>query len=415
MVLHNGHPYDAPASYAALVPLQDSSDRLSELGAALLADLDARGVEVARAVRERLAFYRESAVVPEADLVESCTANLRFAFEAVARQEAADPAPAADTGNRRAASEVPLSAVLAAYRIGFHHIWQQVVEQGKALGLSAEELLLATSQAMAAHDLYSDHMTTAYNDALAVRIRNHEAERSALAEAVLTGTLTDRRTLWEAADLLGLPHAGPYVVAAVQLTRPGRLALPRVEAALAAQRVPSAWRLLPELQVGILAGPPERVEEQLAHVAASARARVAVSPPFDDLTGAGQALEWARLTVASSPPGVGVFRFDENPVGIAAAAAPDLMRRVAGGVLAPLQELPEAERDVLLGTLRAWVGASGSTARTASRLHCHQNTVRHRLRRVEDLIGRRLDAPSDVAAVCLALEVVRDETGTQTT
>lgn len=382
--------------------------RLAELGSALIADVHARGAEVARAVRERVPFYRDNATVPEEELVASCTANLRFAFEAITGHGATDPAPAADTGSRRAALEVPLSAVLAAYRIGFHAIWDEVVAQGRAVGLSADELLLATSLAMAAHDLYSDEMATAYNEALTSRIRGQEAERSALVEAVLAGTLTERRTLWEAADLLGLPHAGPYVVAAARLPRPGRLALPGVETTLAEHQVSSAWRLLPELQVGILAGSPEHLGDLLASVADKARARVAVSPPFDDLTGAGQAMEWARLTVVSSPSSPGVSHFDENPVGIAAAVAPDLMRRVAGGVLAPLQELPEPDREVLLGTLRAWVEAGGTTARTASRLHCHENTVRHRLRRVEELIGRRLDAPADIAAVCLALEVVRD-------
>ncbi|WP_083962616.1 helix-turn-helix domain-containing protein [Hoyosella altamirensis] len=49
--------------------------------------------------------------------------------------------------------------------------------------------------------------------------------------------------------------------------------------------------------------------------------------------------------------------------------------------------------------------ADGSTAKAAARLVCHPNTVRYRLRRIEQHIGRQLSKPADTAAICLALEI----------
>lgn len=377
---------------------------LAQLGEALLRDVGRRGADIAAAVRDRLPFYREGAAVSGADLEESCTANLRFVIEGIISGTPADPAPAAETGARRAAAEVPLAMIVDAYRIGFHAIWQQIVAEGQAQQLPTDTVLAATSYALGAHDVYVQAMSQAYNKALTFRILGQETERSALVEAVLTGSLTDRRTLWEAADLLRLPLIGPYVVVAAEPPSPGRLALPDIESALSAQGLASAWRLLPDLQVGIIAGPADGDWREVLERRTSRR--VGISPEFDDLTGAGKAVDWARLAMVGNPAERGVSSFGEHPVGIAAVAAPEAMQHVAAGVLAGLDDLPAGDRDVLLDTLRCWVASDGSTAKTASTMFCHPNTIRHRLRRVEERTGRRLDRPADVAAICLALAVV---------
>ena len=43
----------------------------------------------------------------------------------------------------------------------------------------------------------------------------------------------------------------------------------------------------------------------------------------------------------------------------------------------------------------------------AAAIYCHPNTVRHRLHRIEDLTGRSLSRPKDIAELCLAFEVER--------
>lgn len=382
--------------------------RLEELTAGLLATLDERGAEVARHVRERIAFYHQSGAVSAQELTASCVENLRFVIEGLARGTVGDPAPAAATGVRRAVAGVPLSDVLAAYRIGFRVIWEHVIAEAEARGIPAEAVIVATADAVVAHDVFTETMTAAYNETLTERLVHREAERSAMVETVLAGTLVDRRTLWEVADLLGLPVTGTYVVVAALLPAPGRSALPGVEGELARLGCRSAWRLLPDVQVGVVDVGTVNAERVVEALEGNGRQRVGMSPVIDDLTGAARALELARLAAASAPVTGGVARFGDDPVGIAVAAGGDVALRVADDVLGPLDGLADAERYTLLETLRVWVEVGGSATRTAHRLSCHANTVRHRLRRFEERTGRRLDRPRDVAALCLALEARRD-------
>ncbi|MDO7868233.1 PucR family transcriptional regulator [Nocardioides jiangxiensis] len=382
--------------------------RLGGLTAVLLGTLRERSVEVAHQVRERIDFYRESGVVTLDDLAASCEENLRFVIDGLARGVVGDPAPAAATGVRRAEAGVPLPAVLAAYRVGFRTMWEHVADECARRGIPAELVVGAAADAVVANDVFTEAMSAAYNATLTAQLVRREAERTALVEALLSGTVVDRRTLWEVADLLGLPVAGTYVVAAAVLPAPGRSALVGVETELARVGCRSTWRLLPDVQVGIIDAGTVHVERVVEVLEAEGRARVGVSPVFEDLTGAARALELARLSAAAAPAAGGVLRFGDDPVGIAVAASGDVFGRVADDVLGPLDSLAEAERYTLLETLEVWVEVGGSATKTATRLSCHANTVRHRLRRFEEKTGRRLDRPRDVAALCLALEARRD-------
>lgn len=386
--------------------MSSSDPVVAGLAATLLAEIDERGAAVAEVVRERLSFYRESSSVSADELRRSCIENVTFVLDSLARGVPADPAPAAHTGALRAEAAVPLAVVLAAYRVGFHAIWLQLLQEGQRQGVDPQILLAATTDVMATNEVFTDAMTNAYNSSLTARIVSQESERSALVEAVLFGTLTERRTLWAAADLLRLPLAGPYVVVAAELAAPGRLALPAVEEVLATRGLPSAWRLMPDLQVGIVALGETKPEALVEELSSSARGRIGLSPLFDGLDTAAHALELARLAIPRSA-GVGVATFGEDPVGVLTAAAGPVMRRVSADVLAPINALPEADRDVLIETLRAWIEAGGSTTKTATALFCHPNTVRYRLRRVEELVDRRLERPNDVAALVLALNAGR--------
>lgn len=84
----------------------------------------------------------------------------------------------------------------------------------------------------------------------------------------------------------------------------------------------------------------------------------------------------------------------------APVAAEQLARAVLGAVL----ELSPAERDPLLDTVRTWLAVGGSTTEAATRLHLHRNGVRYRLNRFEELVGRRLATPGELAEIHLALQ-----------
>jgi DNA-binding PucR family transcriptional regulator len=171
----------------------------------------------------------------------------------------------------------------------------------------------------------------------------------------------------------------------------------------------SAWRLLPDLQVGIvyLRAPAVlgTVVEVLEGVASS---RVGISPRFDNLAETGEGLRLARLAIAGEPSSKSlVALFDDSPLAFAAASAPDTMTRIRTSILGPLDELPDAERQILVTTFEAWLDTGGSANDTATAIFCHPNTVRHRLRRIEERTGRSLSRPRDVAELCLAFEIER--------
>ncbi|MEV6644125.1 helix-turn-helix domain-containing protein [Amycolatopsis sp. NPDC051371] len=92
------------------------------------------------------------------------------------------------------------------------------------------------------------------------------------------------------------------------------------------------------------------------------------------------------------------------------SAAPAEAERVAREVFGALLELKPHESAVLTRTLRVWCANDGSPGRTAEVLHCHANTIRYRLRRIEDLTGRSLRSPQDLAEIVTALNACASST-----
>jgi DNA-binding PucR family transcriptional regulator len=76
-------------------------------------------------------------------------------------------------------------------------------------------------------------------------------------------------------------------------------------------------------------------------------------------------------------------------------------------LVGPVLALPAAECDSILETLGVWFADEGATSIAAARMHLHRNTVRYRLRRLEELTGRSLTQPTGIAELYLALEAVR--------
>ena len=389
-----------------------SDPHIVELGKLMLARAPKLGKAMADLLCGQIDAYRDGSVVTKAQVAESCVANVTFIFESLAGGADVDVSPAEHTGTARALSGVPLPAVMTAYRIGFRFMWEETIAAARAAAIPTDSILDATARVFLAQDTFTQAMSAAYRQQLTAQILEREEERSALVEALLSHRITDSQSLWEAADLLRLPTSGPYVVVAAELPAIGKLGLPTIENRLAVRDIRSAWRLLPDLQVGIVhlrghAAPAAlaALVEVLDH---AATARVGISPPFDDLAETSDALRFARLAVTGKPLADSLVTvFDETPLAVAVVSAPEAMMKIRSSVLGTLNGLPAEERIVLLDTFRAWVQAGGSANDTAAKIYCHPNTVRHRLHRVEELTSRSLSRPQDIAELCLAFEVER--------
>ncbi|MEO3789729.1 helix-turn-helix domain-containing protein [Nonomuraea sp. B10E15] len=81
----------------------------------------------------------------------------------------------------------------------------------------------------------------------------------------------------------------------------------------------------------------------------------------------------------------------------------DVRRSFTARLLAPLLDYDRTHQSELVRTLRVYLDCAGSWNACAERLHVHVNTVRYRVRRIEELTGRDLSAMADRVDFFLAL------------
>jgi len=373
----------------------------------LLPRVDEFAHRMAERIQAQEPLYREGHVVAPDELRRSCRDNLLYVFGRLA----GDPnigieAPRA-TGVRRAESGVPLSAVLPAFRIGGRLVWELLVEH--ADHEAQDTLLRCAADIWAVSDDLAEAAADAYRGASADRARHDRQLRSALLNGLLDGQLGDGARLWESAAALKLPQQGTFVVVAAECPSPGEEALPGIEDVLRRNDVLSAWRLDAQQQEGLVVLRPRFDAAALCtELAEQALGRVGVSEPYDNLEQTASALRQARLACAAATPHTtNLVRFDQEPVAVLLVSAPDAAEVTARRILGPVLDLPDDDRAVIIDTMRAWLADAGSSSTAAARLHVHRNTVRYRLRRLEELTGRSLANPLDLAELHVALECAR--------
>lgn len=349
--------------------------------------------------------YREARFVSHEKLRGSCDTNLRFLLRALAEPGTPDLSQAAATGVARARQGAPLPELLRAFRIGFTEVWQRFVDLTKS---DPDGLVAATRALWTLIDDYTEALTEAYRETLAEVTRTRHEKRLALAEALFTGGTFTEGTLWDIARMLDLSLDGTYLVVAAETPGLGQEPLPGMENLLRERRHASAWRLTPDLQMGVVSlREPSTADTILALLKENATGRVGLSPVFTGLASTARALHLARLALSSLMPGTsGIVQFTESPLAGLVASDPEASAQLAHQVLRPVLEMPAEDRSVLLMTLRAWFDCGGSTKLVAERVHCHPNTVRHRLKRLTDGLGRSLNDPADIAELGTALRAL---------
>jgi hypothetical protein len=383
---------------------------LAAVAGSLLGRVPELSVTLADAIRSQIDLYRTGDVVTATQLTESLQSNLSFIFRSLGSGEVFDTSEARATGVRRAAAGVPLPPIMDAYRMGTNFVWELLVQAARtSSSLTDASLVAAASDIWLIQDSFTLAMVLGYREESTARVLAHEQERSALVEGLLEGRMTNSTTLWEAAEQLRISPVGWHVVVAAAVPEIGKQAMPGIEGHLLAQGIASVWRLLPYLQVGILDVPsPDRVTRLVTALEARATGAVGISTPYDDLADTARALRFARTAMRSSAEGrARVVLFDTSPLAVTAVSNPDVMQHMAHTVLGALDDLSPDDRTVLLDTLDAWFDAGGSASETAKRLYCHANTVRYRLRRIEEKTGRSLSDPRATTELCIALETER--------
>jgi hypothetical protein len=380
------------------------------LAGQLLSRLDKLTDAIVTRIRTEIDFYAVGAQVTEEALRTSVRDNVRMVLSSFVAGGPPDLAPACATGRERAVQGAPLPEVLGAYRVGFADVWAELVAEARTTGVVDDATLVdvAADVWRLAGD-FTNALTSAYRDTVTDLTLQRENERSVLVEALFTGVIAEDGTLWETAKVLRLPVTGHFVVVVAQTPAPGREALPGIETRLSASDIRSAWRLLPDQQIGVLSLPQPGAAETVLNLLRQAPAvRAGVSPAYELLRETPQSLHLARLALGGlAEDSPGAAQFEETPLAVLMAAVPAEADKIARRVFGPVLDLPTADRSGLLDTLRCWFDSAGSANRTGERLYCHPNTVRYRLRRIEGLTGRALNDPQAVAELSAALQALR--------
>jgi purine catabolism regulator len=231
--------------------------------------------------------------------------------------------------------------------------------------------------------------------------REQERERSAaLLRLATSGTVTDGRLLaalggplFRRDTLRVLAAAGPPTdveeLAAYLADEPARHAIASLEGAEV---------------LAVLAA--ERLEAVLDQIRTRPALRAGLSEPVAPAALADGAAQARRARDLATSRGVPVLDYAEAMSGAVATADPTDATAYARRLLAPLQEYGARTGVDLPKTLRVWLRHHGLFDPAATELGVHRHTLRHRVRRAEQLLDRPLDDADTRMDLWFALKVL---------
>lgn len=121
--------------------------------------------------------------------------------------------------------------------------------------------------------------------------------------------------------------------------------------------------------------------------------------PVVPVSQAGSSLRWAQQALTLVRRGVvgqshGLVHCDEHLSTLLLLADENLAQVCVAARLAPLMSLRPEQQETLAETLLAWLQSAGNARIAARELHVHPQTVRYRLRHLQELFGEALTQPA---------------------
>jgi hypothetical protein len=306
-------------------------------------------------------------------------------------------AAAYELGKGEARAGRSMDALAAAYRIGTSTSWRELSRTAVEHGLPAEGLVRLAELVFDYLDQISAVSVAGHAEELAREGRLRERHLAQLAVALIGGREEER--------LVKLAEQANWRTP-TQLTA---IVLPQVTARSVRPRL--------DARTLELAGDVEALEEWPDHVVlitpgtrpavlrALEGAAAVVGPTVAWTAVAGsfeRALRALALDLSADSPGQPLdteTQLATLVVRADAAALADLQARV----LAPLDDLRDAQREKLVETLRAWLLHQGRRDVIAASLFVHPQTIRYRMGQLREVFGDQLDDPAFVRDATIAL------------
>lgn len=361
----------------------------------------ALAARMADRIFKEIPVYAAGAVASREAVTETCRANTVSAFDQLTTCRL-DLSTASRTGRARAQVGMPLADLLSAFRMGYDEAWEAIIETARRPpAIPSEAIVNLSRNWFRLHNLVGDALIHAYREEAQHMLLTRERERTALVNVLLSGDIGPAMVV-DVAGQLRLPIEGVFVVVAAA-TVLGKDPLPQADASMSAVNVGSVWQLTREALVGVLSLEKQsRMPAVLEVLRRRATGPIGVSPVFTTLRRAPWGLGLARLVLERHSGTTAVEQFRDSPMNVLVASAPGAAQETSRAIFGSLLEMPADRRDLLLTTFSTWIESGGSTPATAAILHCHPNTVRHRLRRIEEATGKLLTHPGDSAELVAA-------------
>jgi hypothetical protein len=288
-----------------------------------------------------------------------------------------------EVGRGELRSGRPLELLLSAYRTGGRVMWRGFAAAGQEAGLDPEALYRVAEALFAYVDELSAESAEGYADEQSLLAGERERERRLMLEILLRRPPADlivaqaqaARAEWLLPDALA-------PVATLAAHMPASHLEHRLPfGSLAVNMDGTTVALVPDLDApGRLA----EVERALGGVPATRGPTV----PWDQ---AAEAIDRAVLAVSLQQAGLlpehGLAAADDHLLELILHRDPERARALADRALAGLDALSPASRERLTETLEAWLANACNTTATAKALHVHAQTLRYRLRQLEEVLG----------------------------
>jgi hypothetical protein len=311
-----------------------------------------------------------------------------------------------ELGRGEARSDRTADALLAAYRIGARVSWRELSSTAVQQGTPAPVVARFAELVFAYIDELSAASVAGHADEVAASGRRQQQQRELLGRTLLAGAPT--ATLVELADQAAWPLPDTLTAVLLPVARVHDT-LPHLEATTL--HVPADAAAIDGLE-GETPGAVEAMSVLLVADVVRTRAylrrlldgRGAVIGPARPWTRAGESLDVAVRARRLLGDGGGVaLDATDHLAELVVGADPASLGELRDEVLAPLRELPGGAADRLGETLRAWLLHLGRRSEVAAALHVHPQTVRYRMNQVRELYGDRLDDPTTVQSLVIAL------------
>lgn len=393
------------------------TDAVARVARKLLPQLDGLVARSLRETREREPAYRTLIDDDDPELGRCGVAFVLHQLAATEIEPERLDAPE-HIGRLRAEQGVPLEAVLHAFRIDFHTVWDAMLALVRQEGDQASRPFLhGVTRVWETIDTISVRVSSAYRETESAIVTQRRERRDYLLGALLNGPGSASAVARKVANEFSFNATGAFVLVVVQTPADEHDPLSDPELALSTHaHMRSAWLTDANGQHGLIELRGQSTDELIDKLRPFVQRPVGISPEFRPLAAARDNLWLAELASHAVPAGsVEIATTARSLPASFVAAAPELAQHTMRTVLAPLEQLPADERARLLTCLDLYIRHSATAAEVADRLHIHRNTLFGYLRRIAEVTGKDPHDRHDLLDLALAMEARRIYgSGTQT-